>query len=94
LQTPAFFSYWNSSRLPTLLDLNQLPLNRLRQQGIITNAAPSLLRDLSKILESNPGIDTTARNSKLYLIGSFFFLKYFFSSADRRFNADPAHQAF
>jgi hypothetical protein len=31
--------------------------------------APALLRDLSKILESNPGIDLATTNSKLQLLG-------------------------
>jgi hypothetical protein len=38
-------------------DLHQLLLDRLQQQGVNANEAPALLRDLSKILESNPGID-------------------------------------
>ena len=49
--------------------LHQLLLNRLQQQGVITNEAPALLRDLSKILESNPGIDLATTNSKLQLLG-------------------------
>lgn len=38
-------------------DLHQLLLDRLQQQGVNANEAPALLRGLSKILESNPGID-------------------------------------
>ena len=38
-------------------DLHQLLLDRLQQQGVNANEAPALLRDLSKTLESNPGID-------------------------------------
>jgi|OpeIllAssembly_1097287.scaffolds.fasta_scaffold45613_3 hypothetical protein len=52
-----------------LPDLRQLLLDRLRQQGINTEEAPALLRDLVKILESNPGIDPAAANSKLQLLG-------------------------
>ena len=51
------------------LDIHQLLLDRLRQQGINTEEAPALLRDLSKILESSPGIDPAAASSKLQLLG-------------------------
>jgi hypothetical protein len=50
-------------------NLHQLLLDRLRQQGIITEEAPALLRDLSKILESSPGIEPSAASSKLQLLG-------------------------
>ena len=50
-------------------DLYILLISRLRQQGVNNNEAPSLLRDLSKILESNPGIGTMGINSKLHLLG-------------------------
>jgi hypothetical protein len=50
-------------------DLYRLLLDRLQQQGVNANEAPALLRDLSKILESKPGTDTTAINSKLHLLG-------------------------
>ena len=51
------------------LDLHRLLLDRLQQQGVHNNEAHALLRDLSKILESNPGIDAGAANSKLNLLG-------------------------
>jgi hypothetical protein len=38
-----------------LSDLHQLLLDRLQQQGVNTDEAPALPRDLSKILESNSG---------------------------------------
>ena len=47
-------------------DLQQLLFDRLQKQGVNTNEAPALLRDLSKILESNPEIDPAAANSKLH----------------------------
>jgi hypothetical protein len=50
-------------------NLHQLLLDRLRQQGINTEEAPALLRDLVKILGSNPGIDPAAASSKLQLLG-------------------------
>ena len=52
-------------------DIHQLLLDRLRQQGINTEEAPALLllRDLSKILESSPGINPAAASSKLQLLG-------------------------
>ena len=52
-----------------IADINQILLERLRQQGVNTEEAPALLRDLSKILESNPGIDPVAASSKLKLLG-------------------------
>jgi hypothetical protein len=52
-----------------IADINQILLERLRQQGVNTEEAPALLRDLSKILESNPGIDPVAASSKLQLLG-------------------------
>jgi hypothetical protein len=53
----------------TFIKIHQLLLARLHQQGVNANEAPSLLRDLSKILESNPGIGTVGINSKLHLLG-------------------------
>jgi hypothetical protein len=50
-------------------DLHRLLLYRLQQQGVNSNEAPALLRGLSNVLESHPGIDTTAINSKLHLLG-------------------------
>jgi hypothetical protein len=50
-------------------NLHQLLLDRLQQQGINTEEAPALLRDLSKILESSPEIDPAAASSKLQLLG-------------------------
>jgi hypothetical protein len=50
-------------------DLHQLLLDRLQQQGVNNDEAPALLRDLSKILESNTGIDSAAASSKLQLLG-------------------------
>jgi len=50
-------------------DLHRLLLHRLQQQGVNAGEVPALLRVLSKILESNPGIDTAAINSKLHLLG-------------------------
>ena len=50
-------------------DLHQLLLDRLQQQGVNNDEAPALLRDLSKILESNPGIDPGAASSRLQMLG-------------------------
>jgi hypothetical protein len=50
-------------------DLNQLLISRLRQQGVNNDEAPAFLRDLSKIIESSPGIDSAAASSKLQLLG-------------------------
>jgi hypothetical protein len=50
-------------------NLHQLLLDRLQQQDVNINEAPALLRDLSKILESNHGIDLATTNSKLQLLG-------------------------
>jgi hypothetical protein len=50
-------------------DLYQLLLVRLRQQGISYDEAPALLRDLSNIIESSPGIDSTSASSKLQSLG-------------------------
>ena len=36
---------------------------------MITAETPALLRDLSKIIESNPGIDPVAASSKLHMLG-------------------------
>ena len=56
--------------LPAMIaDIHQILLERLQQQGVNTEEAPALLRDLSKILESNPGIDPAAASSKLHLLG-------------------------
>ena len=51
-----------------ILNLNQLLLDRLKQQGVNTDEAPALLRDLSKILESGIGIDLVTINSKLQVL--------------------------
>jgi hypothetical protein len=50
-------------------DIHQILFERLKHQGINTEEASALLRDLSKILESNPGIDPAAASSKLQLLG-------------------------
>ena len=50
-------------------DLHHLLLDRLQQQGVNANEVPALLSDLSKILESNPGIDLATTNSKLQQFG-------------------------
>jgi hypothetical protein len=50
-------------------DLYQLLISRLRQQGINNDEAPAILRDLSNIIESTPGIDSAAVISKLRLLG-------------------------
>ena len=50
-------------------DLYQLLIARLRQQGINSDEAPALLRDLSNIIESTPGMDSAAASSKLQLLG-------------------------
>ena len=50
-------------------DLYQLLISRLQQQGINSDEAPALLRDLSNIIESTPGIDSTNASSKLQLLG-------------------------
>ena len=50
-------------------DLYQLLVLRLGQQGINSDEAPALLRDLSNIIESSPGIDSAAASSKLQLLG-------------------------
>ncbi len=52
-----------------MLDIHQLLLDRLQQQGVDSNDALPFLRDLSKILELNPGIEPAAANSKLHLLG-------------------------
>jgi hypothetical protein len=52
-----------------IADIHQILLERLRQQGVNKDEAPALLRDLSKILESHPGIDPAAASSKLQLLG-------------------------
>jgi hypothetical protein len=50
-------------------DLYQLLISRLRQQRVNNDEAPALLRDLSNIIESSPGIDSAAASSKLQLLG-------------------------
>jgi len=50
-------------------DIHQLLLDRFQQQGVNNDEAPALLRDLSKILESNPGIDPGAASSRLQMLG-------------------------
>jgi hypothetical protein len=50
-------------------DIHQLLLERLQQQGVNNEEAPALLRDLSKIFESNTGIDPRAASSKLHMLG-------------------------
>jgi hypothetical protein len=50
-------------------DIHQLLLDRLQQQGVNNDEAPALLRDLSKILESHPGIDPRLASSKLHMLG-------------------------
>ena len=52
-----------------IADIHQILLDRLKQQGVNSDEAPALLRDLSKILESNPGIDPGAASSKLHMLG-------------------------
>ena len=52
-----------------MLDIHQLLLHRLQQQGIDPNDAAPFLRDLSKILESDPGIGSETINLKLQLLG-------------------------
>lgn len=49
--------------------IHQILLERLHQQGINTEEAHALLRDLFKILESNPVISPAAASSKLQLLG-------------------------
>ena len=50
-------------------DLYQLLISRLRQQGVNNDEAPAILRDLSNIIESTPGIDSAGISSKLQLLG-------------------------
>ena len=50
-------------------DLYQLLISRLQQQGINSDEAPALLRDLSNIIESTPGMDSAGISSKLQLLG-------------------------
>ena len=52
-----------------IADIHRILLERLQQHGVNTDEAPALLRDLSKILESNPGIDPAAASLKLHLLG-------------------------
>ena len=52
-----------------IANIHQILLDRLKQQGVNSDEAPALLRDLSKILESNPGIDPGAASSKLHMLG-------------------------
>jgi hypothetical protein len=46
-------------------DIHQILLERLRQYGVNNDEAPAVLRDLSKIVESNPGIDAAAASLNL-----------------------------
>ena len=50
-------------------DIHQILFERLQQQGFNNDEAPAILRDLAKILESNPGIDAPAASLKLQLLG-------------------------
>ena len=50
-------------------DLYQLLISRLRQQGVNNDEAPAILRDLSNIIESSPGMDSAGISSKLQLLG-------------------------
>jgi hypothetical protein len=50
-------------------DLYQLLISRLQQQGINSDEALALLRDLSNIIESSPGMDSAGISSKLQLLG-------------------------
>jgi hypothetical protein len=50
-------------------DLYQLLTSRLQQQGINSDEAPALLRDLSNIIESTPGMNSAGISSKLQLLG-------------------------
>jgi hypothetical protein len=52
-----------------LIQRNQPRSYRLQQQGVNTDEAPALFRDLAKILESGIGIDAAGTNEKLYLLG-------------------------
>jgi hypothetical protein len=53
-----------------LPNLHQLLLdNRLQQQGVNTDEAPALFRNLAKILESGSEIDSAAASLKLQLLG-------------------------
>jgi hypothetical protein len=52
-----------------ILNIHKLLLERLQQRGVAANEAPALLRDLARILESNPGIDQAAASCKLNLLG-------------------------
>jgi len=52
-----------------MLNVQKILFDRLQQQGVNTNEAPAFLRDLVKILESNPGKDPAAANTKLHLLG-------------------------
>jgi hypothetical protein len=49
--------------------LRELLLERLSRQGMELDDAPALVRDLSNILELNPGIDPATASSKLQLLG-------------------------
>ncbi len=46
-------------------DLHKLILDRLQQQGVNVNEVPALLRDMTNILESNPGIDLARQTRNL-----------------------------
>ena len=52
-----------------IADIHTILLERLKQHGVNTEEAPALLRDLFKILESNPVIDPASASLKLQLLG-------------------------
>jgi len=49
--------------------LRELLLERPSRQGMELDDAPALVRDLSNILEPNPGIDPVTASSKPQLLG-------------------------
>jgi hypothetical protein len=52
-----------------MLDIHQLLLDRLHQQGVDSEDGPPFLRDLLKILESYPDLNPDMVNSKIQLLG-------------------------
>jgi hypothetical protein len=59
-------------------DIHKMLLDRLHQQGVNTEDAPALLRDLSKILGSNLRIDAAMSNQKMpRQDGALFRLDFF-----------------
>ena len=52
-----------------MLDIHQLLIDRLQQQGVDSEDAPPFLRDLLKITESNSGLNPDMVNSKIQLLG-------------------------